>query len=131
MIASEHLGPQWHQLDMYQTAKALRKYTLLDVEDKKIKNKRNHRSNADVDNQVMDKKLATSKKSGLYDSVKRVGVQDPVSIGEGRFLPYKKNTVANGHHRIAAAYKINKNMLIPVEHIGLEPFKVNGKTYNS
>ena len=117
---------------MYKTAKELRGHTLADVETEKYYNKKaGIASDPDIDKKVMAQKLKTAKTTKLYDSVKRIGVKEPISIGEGRFLPYKRGTVADGHHRIAAAYNIDKNMLIPVEHIGLEPFKVNGKTYNS
>ena len=132
MSASDHLGPQWHQLDMYKTAKELRGHTLSDVETEKYYNKKaGIAPDPDIDKKVMAQKLKTAKTTKLYESVKRIGVKEPVSIGEGRFLPYKRGIVADGHHRIAAAYKINKNMIIPVEHIGLEPYTINGKTYNS
>ena len=60
MAASEHLGPQWHQLDMYKTAKELRGYTLSDVEVEKDTLKKegiDHEDmDIDVDSHVMDRK---------------------------------------------------------------------------
>lgn len=58
-------------------------------------------------------KLDESHDEDLYDSIASEGVHEPVTIQN-----YGKNKtrVLNGHHRIAAAYDINPDMEIPVEH---------------
>ena len=120
MAASEHLGPQWHQLDMYKTAKELRGYTLSDVEVEKDTLKKegiDHEDmGIDVDSHVMDRKLSASKAKGLHSNIKSMGVLYPVSLGQGNYGEYKRGMVADGHHRIASAFNINPDMLVPVEH---------------
>ena len=70
MAAADHLGPQWHQLDMYKTAKELRGHTLADVEVEKHVLKTegiDHEDmDIDVDSNVMNRKLSASKAKGLH-----------------------------------------------------------------
>jgi hypothetical protein len=52
----------------------------------------------------------------LENSIKREGVQNPVTL-QSKDLKYGyRPEVFGGHHRIATANKINPNMLIPVEY---------------
>jgi hypothetical protein len=52
----------------------------------------------------------------LENSIKREGVQNPVTIQPKDLTFGYRPEVFGGHHRIATANKINPNMLIPVEY---------------
>jgi hypothetical protein len=105
---------------MYKTAKELRGHTLADVEVEKHLLKKegiDHEDmDIDVDSHVMNRKLSASKAKGLHSNIKAMGVLYPVSLGQGNYGEYKRGMVADGHHRIASAFNINPNMLVPVEH---------------
>lgn len=122
MAAEDNLSnAQWHQLEMYKTAKDLYGHRLSDVEVEhdRLKNDEGidpEEHDVDVKGWVMDRKLSESKRSGLYSNIKSRGVTEPVSLGQGRWGVYKRGVVSDGHHRIAAAYDIDPNMLVPVEH---------------
>jgi hypothetical protein len=103
---------QWRQLDMWKTAKELRNSTLLDVESEKIWDAGRTPAH-EIEKNVMAQKLSNSRTTGLYDSIKDQGVSKPVYVSQNAKFG---QTVGDGHHRIAAAYDIDPNMLIPVEH---------------
>jgi hypothetical protein len=107
-----NLGRQWRQLDMYKSAKELRSSTLLDVEAAKVWDAGRTPAH-EIEKTVMDQKLGESRKTGLYDSIKAQGVSTPVYVSNN---PKFGQTVGDGHHRIAAAYDIDPNMLLPVDH---------------
>jgi len=65
---------------------------------------------------VWARKLNASKKNGLYDDVKDIGVRVPVTITDNPDDSDYKPEVKGGHHRIAAAYEINPDMEIPVNY---------------
>jgi hypothetical protein len=52
----------------------------------------------------------------LENSIRREGVQNPVTIQPKDLTFGYRPEVFGGHHRIATANKINPNMLIPVEY---------------
>ena len=52
----------------------------------------------------------------LENSIKREGVQNPVTIQPKDLTFGYRPEVFGGHHRIATANKINPNMLVPVEY---------------
>lgn len=125
MSASDNLSSaQWHQTDMFKTAKELYGHELNDVEveNDRLRNYEGidpEEQDIDVKGYVMDRKLAESKEGGMYgmyNHIKKRGVIEPVSLGEGRWGVYRRGVVSDGHHRIAAAYDIDPNMLVPVEH---------------
>lgn len=68
--------------------------------------------------EVLARKLASAKadkwepSKGMYESIKKIGVQEPVEIIHSD----KGQMLGEGHHRIASAMDVNPNMLIPVEH---------------
>ena len=114
---------QWHQLDMFKTAKELRGLPLLDVESEKLwRDKYGLKEIPDkaVDKQVMRSKLKESRRSGLYDAIRASGVTHPVHLQEaGNFASANLGdgyAVSDGHHRIASAHDIDPNMLVPVEY---------------
>lgn len=49
----------------------------------------------------------------LYGSIAQEGVHTPVVV---QHYGKSKTRLAEGHHRVAAAYNINPNMEVPVEH---------------
>jgi hypothetical protein len=51
----------------------------------------------------------------LIKSVAKKGVHTPVTIMEND--NNNESTIWNGHHRIVAAYDVNPNMEVPVEHV--------------
>lgn len=46
--------------------------------------------------------------------IRREGVKEPVWLTHERGMP--RPTLSDGHHRVAAAHRINPNSLLPVEH---------------
>ena len=89
------------QLAMYMTAKELHDLPMMDVPEYGSKK------------QLVKEKLWDSLATGLHSSIKRKGVQEPVTVlndDDGQYL-------YDGHHRVVSAHNINPNMLIPVEHI--------------
>ena len=57
-------------------------------------------------------------KESLYDSVGRQGIKQPVAIRHWADRPGPQ--LANGHHRVAAAYDQNPDMLVPVVHYDID-----------
>ena len=58
-------------------------------------------------------KLDESSDDDLYDSIASEGVHTLVPI---QHYGKNKTRLAGGHHRVAAAYDINPDMEVPVEH---------------
>jgi len=118
MSARDNLShEQFEQLDMFKPARELRGMQLADAHVWLL----NHGlSSADESNvkrsrkNVMQRKRAEAKKSGLYDSIKSEGVKEPVEVG--RRLYTGRQELVNGHHRVAAAMAIDPKMIIPVNH---------------
>lgn len=65
-------------------------------------------------------KLEESSDDDLYDSIASEGVHTPVPI---QHYGKNKTRLAGGHHRVAAAYDINPDMEIPVEHENRTEFR--------
>lgn len=59
---------------------------------------------------VWERKAQEADRVGLTESIKERGVEIPVSLDP------KEKVVVGGHHRIAAALKINPDQFIPVMH---------------
>ena len=122
MAASDNLSHK--QLAMYMTAKELKEgvnqsadpggrymdhlwdYKLTEAKTGAIRNARYR---------------PTRKRKGntLYESIEKEGVRKPVEVvhhlQDSKY--YKKGMqLSEGHHRVAAAYAINPNMIIPVEN---------------
>lgn len=118
MAASDHLHPG--QLRAFMPAGELRDKTYpTDVAGYRTESARKDRQTMWRD------KLATTKATGFYDNVKQHGVQDPVHlVHDGGRITGKPRTGAraerpdlvSGHHRVAAAANISRNMLVPVQH---------------
>ena len=116
MTASNLSSGQFQQLDMFKPAKELRSMPLGDVK-AEIWNAGGGESYQPVAKRVMARKVRQAKRSGLYLSIKREGVQKPVTVAHqvvGK--TFRPAEVHEGHHRIASAMAINPNMLIPVQH---------------
>ena len=111
MSASDNLSHQ--QLAMFMTAKDLRKMHLSDVQSH-IWNRGGGLDYKKTAKAVMSRKVRESKKSGLYDSIKEKGVQEPVVIGE-TYVPGRTDVI-EGHHRIASQMSIDPKGLIPVRY---------------
>jgi hypothetical protein len=122
MAAHEHLKGE--QLSMFLPAKVLRgmrphmgdiemedyeRNQYVDTEDeldlnRSLKEKKRH---------MWQVKLDESHDDNLYDSIASEGVHTPVPI---QHYGKSKTRLAGGHHRVAAAYDINPDMEVPVEH---------------
>ncbi|NBR26419.1 MAG: hypothetical protein EBU08_22100 [Micrococcales bacterium] len=103
MAAENNLSHE--QLAMYMTPKEIKsKYSVYSGE---------YDDHELGDEEVWNRKRKESKRDGLYESVRKHGVEEPVQLSLG------DKTVADGHHRIAAA---KPKQLIPVTH--LEPEEV-------
>jgi hypothetical protein len=118
MSAQDNLSHgQFEQLDMFKTARELRGMKLADAH---VWLLNRGLSSADESNvkrsrkNVMQRKRREAKKSGLLDSIREKGVQEPVEVG--RRLYTGAQELVNGHHRVAAAMAVDPNMIIPVRH---------------
>jgi hypothetical protein len=60
--------------------------------------------------ELWGRKAEESHDAGLTDSIRKQGVQVPVS------LDIDRSRVVGGHHRIAAAHTVDPNMSIPVNY---------------
>lgn len=63
-----------------------------------------------------DRKLDRSKKSGLYKSISKKGVKEPIVL-----MPSDESgraVLLSGHHRVAAAYDIDPNTPLPMYYYG-------------
>lgn len=98
MSAQDNLSHQ--QLAMYMTAKELHDLPMMDIPEYGTKK------------DLIAEKLGDNLATGLHDSIKKKGVQEPVTVlnDDGQHL-------YDGHHRVVSAYNINPKMLVPVEHI--------------
>ena len=94
------------QLAMFLPAREIAKMRMTDA----------HRG--EPNEEVLARKLKSAKEDkweeskGMYKSIKKIGVQQPVEI----IHDPKGPMLGEGHHRIASAMDVNPNMLIPVEH---------------
>jgi hypothetical protein len=101
------------QLAMFMPAHEIAKMAMTDA----------HRG--ETNDEVLARKLKSAKEDkweeskGMYESIKKIGVQQPVTIMHGKRAP----VLHEGHHRIASAMDVNPNMLIPVVH--KEPHELN------
>jgi hypothetical protein len=83
-----------------------------------------HRGETNKD--VLARKLKSAKadeweeSKGMYKSIKKIGVQEPVEIIHD---PVRGPMLGEGHHRIASAMDVNPNMVVPVKNI--EPHEKN------
>lgn len=102
MSASDNLSSQ-----QFMRAHEIAKLPMLDAR----KNETNE--------QVLARKLQAAKEDkwepskGMYESIKKIGVQQPVEIIHSD----KGQMLGEGHHRIAVAMEVNPDMLVPVKHI--------------
>lgn len=58
----------------------------------------------------------------LYDSIKEVGVQNPINVGYSPYIP--RGIVTNGHHRLAAARNLNPKQFLPVKYDNVSNLKL-------
>jgi hypothetical protein len=90
------------QLAMYMTPRELSRHTLGDSY-----------LTGEEPHEIMQRKLHEAKQSGLAESIRNVGVLDPIHLfhdNEGT------TTITDGHHRLAVAQTMGKDTLVPVEH---------------
>ena len=65
-----------------------------------------------------DIKLKESQESGLLESIRDRGVEEPVQVIVHKHHETSEDLheLLNGHHRVASANHINPNMEVPVKH---------------
>ena len=128
MSASSNLSSQ--QLAMFMTAKEIKEGVNASFDrggrnlDELWSNKLRESKSGAIRNA---RYVPTRKRKGntLYESIQEHGVREPVELMH-RKHPIERNHpgedippgmhLAEGHHRVAAAYDIDPNMLIPVIH---------------
>jgi len=105
-MSAQNLSHQ--QLAMFMPAHEIAKLRFSD---------RRHFNESNED--VLARKLESAKTNawaaskGMYKSIKKIGVQEPVDIVHGGPMGAM---LTDGHHRVASAMDINPKMLIPVIH---------------
>jgi ParB-like chromosome segregation protein Spo0J len=111
MAASDHL--QGEQLAMFMPAHALMDYS-------SVENLRRLPMSAPTG--LHDIKLKESQDSGLLESIRDRGVEEPVQVMVHKHHETSEDLheLLNGHHRVASANHINPNMEVPVRHISLK-----------
>ena len=104
-------GQQFHQLPLYVQAKELHseKMTKGDLDPEY----ESHGS-------LMRNKLQSAYEEGLVHSVAQRGVQNPVRVD------WDKNTLLEGHHRVAAANRVNPESWVPVRAISDKEYWESG-----
>lgn len=60
--------------------------------------------------ELWERKADEAEANGLLDSIKKFGVQVPVS------LDHEGKEVMGGHHRIAAQHRLNPDQFIPINY---------------
>jgi hypothetical protein len=111
-MSSQNLS--YTQMAMYMPAHEIAKLPMTDT----------HRGETNKD--VLARKLKSAKadeweeSKGMYKSIKKIGVQEPVEIIHD---PVRGPMLGEGHHRIASAMDVNPNMVVPVKNI--EPHEKN------
>ena len=121
-MAKEHLHGR--QLAMFLPAKVLRGMRPhmgdIEMEDYERNQYVDTEDELDLNRSLKEKKLHMwqvkldeSHDDNLYDSIASEGVHTPVPI---QHYGKNKTRLAGGHHRVAAAYDINPDMEVPVEH---------------
>lgn len=105
MGASDHLNHK--QLKLFMTARELMQHPAGDDLD--------HWRPMEQNEDLFHEKLGESMDDGLHSSIKKEGVKEPISL---EFVTKGDNTpvISDGHHRIAAAFSVNPDMIIPVEY---------------
>ena len=121
---TEKLGPQFHQLTMFHTARELQSGGVGKFLPSDLKTER-----TDIDHKTgkilkvreseesgWERKLAEADESGLTEHIEEHGgVARPVDLHVGDSLIGRETgTIMNGHHRIAAQHDVNPDALIPV-----------------
>jgi hypothetical protein len=105
MAAHKHLSGQ---LSMFLPARELMKYPSEESE---------QGLSLSEDTELHEDKLGESMNSmdGLWllSDVKKHGVTDPITI---KISPSGKQTIDDGHHRIASANHVNPDMEVPVRY---------------
>ena len=135
MSATDNMGSQFDQLQMFMTARQLRtevrpgdaldaeRYGLAHTEAARRVAESRMWADKDAENAVPGTSVSAhhahhenfdqSQGPSMNDSVRQHGVQQPVGLFHG--ASYGMMT-GEGHHRIAAAFRANPSMEVPVEH---------------
>lgn len=123
-------GPQFHQLPIFMTPREIRQqYRALDGDreevvddwDAEVEERR-----PETDDELFDRKLDESLDAPanprdefsetLFESVKRDGVKNPVSLQFKDLAVLGKPQILGGHHRLAVAHEYRPDEFVPVEH---------------
>lgn len=103
---------QAHELMHLPTLESKNKKARTLATDKRLRDKKLERSHT---RSAKSTWYGSRKDKSLFQSIKEQGVQDPVE------LQFRKNSnelpmLADGHHRVVAANRINPDMWLPVEY---------------
>lgn len=105
MAASNHLNPK--QLKLFMTARELMHMPAGDDLEE-------WRPMAENEN-LFREKLGESISDSLFQSIKEEGVKEPVTL-EFFNRDTDDTIISDGHHRVASAFTVNPNMIIPIEY---------------
>ena len=75
---------------------------------------RKERAAPETDDQLWQRKLAESTKSGLTQGIRERGVEMPVMLATETQGRMGKPNIAGGHHRVAVMNNLNPDQLMPV-----------------
>lgn len=115
MAAKHHLNPK--QLKLFMTARELMDMPAGDD----LEEWRPMSQNEDLFYEKLDESSDPNDYAKVYDnnnlrdSIKKHGVQEPVNI-EFFSREHDDTVISDGHHRIASAFSINPDMIIPIEY---------------
>lgn len=112
-VLNSNLGQQWQQLAMFHTPRELQDSNNFRHVDRGAYSSDAQMWRAKLQEAQVPGGIARPHGSGVYDSIAKEGFKGtlPLSHDEPTRL-----SLADGHHRVAAAAAINPDMLIPVEH---------------
>lgn len=131
MAAKNHLNPK--QLKLFMTARELMNMPAGDD----LEEWRPMAQNPDLLNEKLEESMDPNAYAKVYDnlnlhdSIKTHGVQDPINI-EFFSRDHDDTVISDGHHRVASAFNINPDMIIPIEYgddsvhlfnLGIDPRK--------
>lgn len=121
------LGPQFHQLTMFHTARELRgggvgKFLPADMEEvedydsDELDSDGTYKMRPETEDEAWERKGEEAEMSGLTEHIaEHGGVARPVDLSVGdRLVGHETGTIMNGHHRVAAQHDVNPDALVPV-----------------
>ena len=99
---ARHQNRVYQQLPLYMKASELHSPAIT---------KGDHFPEDETHDHLMRTKLNNAYAEGLVHDIKEKGVLEPVKVD------WDTNTLVEGHHRVAAANRVNPDMMVPIRAI--------------